>query len=115
MVRKSRKQFTIRFLHRTTLFLVFFTFGSLLLFLVGNFQDFLDSSQFIVLEVLSAVSVLSLVVSIFTFAIELSASIGRRKGIYLSMAAVSFACAAVSLASAIVARGILIFSAGIGR
>lgn len=113
MLRKSRKQFTIRFLHRTTLFLAFFTLGSLLLFLFGNFQNFLDSSQFIVLKVLAAVSVLSFIVSLVSFTIEVSASIGRRKGIYLTMAAASLFCAVLSLLSAVAARGILLFAAGI--
>lgn len=115
MVRKSRKQLTIRFLHRTTLFLSFFSFGLILLFFFGNAQDFLDTSQFIVLSVLSASSILSTLVALTSAVLELSVCFGRRKQPYLSMFAVSVLCVLFSLSAALVSRGILLAAAGTGR
>lgn len=112
MVRKSRKQLTIRFLHRITLFLTFFSFGLILLFFFGNAQDFLDSSQFIVLSVLSASSILSTLVALTSAILELSACVRRRKRIYLAMFAVSVLCVLFSLSSALISRGILLAAAG---
>lgn len=115
MVRKSRKQFTIRFLHRTMLFLVFFSLGLVLLYLFGNGQDFLDSSQYIVLRTLSAATALSLAVSLMALVLEAAFFIRRRQRVYLSMSAASLFCLVFSLAGALLSRGILLASAGIGR
>ncbi len=115
MARERRKQLTIRFLHRATLFLTFFTLGLVSLFFFGNSQNFLDRSQFIILGVLSVSSVLSTVMGCASLAIELSAFARRRRFVYLSMAGASALCAVVSLAAAFASRGILLVAAGTGR
>ncbi len=115
MVRKSRKQLTIRFLHRATLFLTFFSFGLILLFFLGNGQDFLDTSQFIVLTVLSAASMLATLVSATSAVLELSVFIGGKRGPYLGMFTVSVLCLVFSLSAALISRGILLLAAGTGR
>lgn len=115
MVRKSRKQLTIRFLHRAALFLSFFSLGLILLFFFGNAQNFLDTSQFIVLGVLSGISMLSTLVSFISMVLEISAFLARRRGPYLGMLSVSFLCFAYSLSAALVSRGILLVAAGTGR
>jgi len=115
MVRKSRKQLTVRFLHRATLFLSFFSLGLILLFFFGNAQNFLDSSQFVVLGSLSVSSVLSTVVSCVSLVLELFGYFRHRRGPYLAMASVSFICAVFSFATALSARGVLLVAAGTGR
>ena len=58
------KQFTIRFLNRSIRFLTVSVFVLLFFYFFSNFQDFLDASLFVILNVLISFCVL---LAIFTF------------------------------------------------
>ncbi len=66
MDRKRRKLLTLRFLYRTTLFLGAFSIGLAAFYYFGNVQYFLDSTQRLLLTLLSIVSVALSLVSVFT-------------------------------------------------
>ena len=62
-----RKQVTIRFLHRTVLFLFTVLLALFALFVLGNIQNFLDSSQIIILRFLTASGILLFLFAVFAF------------------------------------------------
>lgn len=112
MLRKSRKQLTIRFLHRTVLFLVSFSTGLVLFFIFGNLQEFLDSTQSLILEVLSVVSLVTLILSIALIVTEIVLFIVKKWKLYLSLISVSFFCLIYSLLLSILSHTIIILSRG---
>ena len=74
-----RKQVTIRFLHRTVLFLFTVLIALVALFVLGNIQNFLDSSQIIILRFLTASGILLSLFAVFAFPFEINYSIRLRK------------------------------------
>ena len=111
MLRKSRKQLTIRFLHRTVLFLTTFSAGLALFFWFGNVQSFLDSTQKVILSALSVTSLLSLILSAVLFVIELVLLI-RKRSIYIPLMAGSFFCFLFCAVLAVLSRTIMLLSRG---
>ena len=112
MLRKSRKQLTIRFLHRTVLFLVSFSTGLFLFFIFGNVQEFLDSTQSLILEVLSGTSLVTLILSIALIVTEIVLLIVKKWKLYISLISVSFLCMIYSLLLSILSHTIIILSRG---
>lgn len=113
MFRKSRKQLTIRFLQRTLLFLVSFSAGLFLFFLFGNGQGFLDVTQRMILVVLASSAAFATLLSLFMLILEIVFLALRRKKFYFATIAISLVCMALSSSFAIVARAILLLSAGL--
>ncbi len=111
MDRKRRKLLTLRFLYRTTLFLGAFSIGLVAFYYFGNIQSFLDSTQRLLLALLSVVSVILALVSVFTVVPSVFMFFaGDRR--YLLPAVVSAFLCAVAFACAALSRAIMIVSAG---
>jgi len=112
MLRKSRKQLTIRFLHRTVLFLVSFSTGLVLFFIFGNVQEFLDSTQSLILGVISATTLITFILSIVLIVTEIVLLCIKKWKLYISLLSVSIFCLIYSLILAILSHTILILSRG---
>jgi len=112
MLRKSRKQLTIRFLHRTVLFLVSFSTGLVLFFIFGNIQEFLDSTQSLILAVFSATTLIAFMLSTVLIVIELILLLVKKRKLYISLLSVSFLCLIYSLILTILSHTIIILSHG---
>ena len=110
-----RKHVTIRFLHRTVLFLFTVLIALFVLFILGNVQNFLDSSQIIILRFLIAGGILLFLVAVFAFLFEINYSIYLRKPFYLGRCIISGIACIFGLAIAIVASAILLLSNGINH
>lgn len=109
----KRKQITIRFLNRTVLFLFFFVIALFSLFVLGNVQNFLDSSQKVILRSLLGAGGLLFVFSVFSFLFELYYIFHAKSARYLGHCIISaFACA-VGLGIAVLAAVILLLSSGV--
>ena len=77
---KQDKQFWItRILPRVALYLFFFQNIVLILFVLGNFQDFLDSNQILLLKLMRTGSLLFLFVLGYDFMTQLLARILKNK------------------------------------
>lgn len=108
-----RKQVTIRFLHRTVLFLFTVLIALFVLFVLGNIQNFLDSSQIIILQFLIGVGVLLFLFAVFAFLFEIRYIIHLRKLYYLGHCIISVIACIFGLATAIAAAVILLLSNGL--
>jgi hypothetical protein len=112
MLRKSGKQLTVRFLQRTTLFLVCFSAGLFLFYVYGNVQGFLDSTQTIILQCLSATALIAVLLSLILFSLELLLLAVKKKSLYVGPLLVSFFCMVVSLTLALLSHAVVILSRG---
>ena len=108
-----RKQVTIRFLHRTVLFLLTVLIALFALFILGNIQNFLDSSQIIILQFLIAGGILLFLLAVFAFLFEINYTIYLRKRYYLSHCIISIIACIFGLVMAIAASVILLLSTGL--
>ena len=108
-----RNQVTIRFLHRTVLFLFTVLIAVFGLFVLGNIQNFLDSSQTIILQFLIADGILLFLVAVFALLFEINYSIYLRKPYYLGRCIISGIACIFGLAIAIAASAILLLSNGL--
>ena len=108
-----RKQITIRFLHRTVLFLFTVLIALFVFFILGNIQNFLDSSQITILRFLIADGILLFLVAVFAFLFEINYSIHLRNLYYLSHCIISGIACIFGLATAIAASAILLLSNGL--
>lgn len=108
-----RKQVTIRFLHRTVLFLFTVLIALFVLFVLGNIQNFLDSSQIIILRFLTASGILLFLFAVFAFLFEINYSIRLRKPYYLGRCLISVIACIFGLVTAIAAAVILLLSTGL--
>ena len=108
-----RKQVTIRFLHRTVLFLFTVLIALVALFVLGNIQNFLDSSQIIILRFLTASAILLFLFAVFAFLFEINYSIRLRKPYYLGRCLISVIACIFGLVTAIVTAVILLLSTGL--
>ena len=108
-----RKQVTIRFLHRTVLFLFTVLTALFVLFILGNIQNFLDSSQIIILQFLIAGGILLFLVAVFAFLLEINYTIYIRKPYYLGRCIISVIACIFGLVIAIIASVILLLSTGL--
>jgi hypothetical protein len=112
MYRKSRKQLTVRFLQRTVLFLTTYSAGLALFFLFGNAQDFLDSTQSLILSVLAGTALLTTILALVLSASMLVSFIGKRLKRSLIAFFLGFFCLALVLFLALGSRIIIILSRG---
>lgn len=112
MLRKSRKQLTIRFLQRTVLFLVCFSSSLFLFFLFGNMQGFLDATQTMLLQVLSASALATGLLSSVLILTALFFLALQKRRRYASTIVISFCCLLLSSTLAVVSRVILLMSGG---
>jgi len=112
MFRKSRKQLTIRFLHRTTLFLSSLSLGLALFFGFGNAQHFLDSTQVLILSILSFTSLALVLVSSFLFipAVILFFKTRRR---FAVLALIALFSGAIGLILAVLSQLVILLSRGV--
>lgn len=108
-----RKQVTIRFLHRTVLFLFTVLIALFVLFVLGNIQNFLDSSQIIILQFLIAGGILLFLVAVFALLFEINYNIYLRKPYYLGRCIISGIACIFGLVIAIAASAILLLSSGL--
>lgn len=106
------KQLTIRLLHRTVRFLFSVLIALLALFVLGNLQNFLDTSQIMILKFLSASSVLLFICAFFTFLCEVYYTVYNRTLFYLRHCVSSIIAAAFGLVTAIAASAVLLLSSG---
>ena len=108
-----RKQLTIRFLHRTVLFVFSFLLALTVLFILGNIQNFLDSSQLIILKALIVIGVLLFLLAFFSLVIEAYYAIRAQRPYYLIHCIISGIAIIFGLVIAVVSFIILLLSAGI--
>lgn len=111
MDRKRRKLLTLRFLYRTTLFLGALSLGLVAFYYFGNMQSFLDSTQKVLLAILSVVSVALVLVAVFTVVPSLVMFFAGDRRYLLPVVMSLFLCA-VGLACAALSRVIIIVSVG---
>lgn len=112
MSRKSRKQQTVRFLHRSIVFLAAFALALFLFFYFGNIQYFLDSTQFMILFVLSYVSLSLILLSIIAFVMEMYLIIIKRKRVYGHLVVPAVVCLLIGLAGSLISRTLMFLSSG---
>ncbi len=112
MLRKSRKQLTTRFLHRAVLFFTAFSVCLALFFFFGNVQEFLDTTQRMILAVLSLASLITVLLAVILLVLELVLLIAQRKKLYLLLVAMCLVCLIVSAGLALASHAILLLSAG---
>ncbi len=103
-----------RILFRMTLFSFLLLLSSALLYVAGNFQRFLDSSQAFILREAMSVAVTLFFFSVASIVVTILDSVFSK---FFSWTKVVFLvfyvfCIALSAASVIIARGILALSAG---
>lgn len=110
---KFRKQVTIRFLHRTVLFLFTVLIALFALFILGNVQNFLDSSQIIILRFLIGSGILLFLCAVFAFLFEIRSIIRSRKFYYLGHCIISVVACIFGLIIAIAAAVIMLLSNGL--
>ena len=108
-----RNHVTIRFLHRTVLFLFTVLIALSALFVLGNIQNFLDSSQIIILRFLIAGGVLLFLLAAFALLFEINYTIHLRTLYYLSHCIISAIACIFGLVTAIAASAILLLSIGL--
>jgi hypothetical protein len=89
MQRKRRKQQTVRFLHRTLLFLVTFSYAIAIIFIFGNIQDFLDSTQLLILGLLDVSALATALLAIPLIFLELFFFFAKKRALYLSLAGIA--------------------------
>lgn len=106
-----------KILFRMTLFSFLLLLSSILLYVAGNFQRFLDSSQTFILRETMFVAVTLFFFSVVSIIVTILDSVFSK--FYSWKKSIFFAfyvfCIALSSASGFVVRGILAFSAGIGE
>lgn len=120
MLRKRRKQLTIRFLYRTSLFLAAFTTGLALFFVFGNVQHFMDTTQTMILSILSAFALLLVLVTIILLIPEVSLfAQDRRRSLFahsrrrhILMILMTVLCLFAGILYASVSRLIIVLSRG---
>ena len=112
MHRKSRKQQTVRFLYRSILFLAVFAIALFLFFYYGNTQSFLDSTQKMILFVLSHITVSLLFLSTITLILEVYLSVFQKMRFYLQLAVPTLFYFLIGAAGTFISRVILFLSSG---
>ncbi len=113
MLRKSRKQLTTRFLHRTVLFSTSFSVGLVLFYLFGNIQEFLDSTQYLILAVLSGTALVSVMLSLTVILLEIALRITRRKRMHPLLLTAHFACLCIGIVLSLLSNTIVLLSRGL--
>lgn len=111
MLRKSRKQLTIRFLFRTVLFLVSLSTGLALFFFFGNIQNFMDATQALILSILSVSALMLVLVSLVLLVPGFLLYMRhRRRHVFMILITILCLCSGILYAS--VSRLIIVLSRG---
>lgn len=113
MLRKSRKQLTTRFLHRTVLFSTSFSLGLALFYLFGNVQEFLDSTQYLILGVLSGTALVTVMLSLTVLVFEIVLLLARRQRIHPVQVIVHLLCLVSGVFLSLVSTTIILLSRGL--
>jgi len=92
--------------------LVSFSTGLVLFFIFGNIQEFLDSTQSLILAVFSATTLIAFMLSTVLIVIELILLLVKKRKLYISLLSVSFLCLIYSLILTILSHTIIILSHG---
>ncbi len=109
---KSKKQITVRFLHRTMLFMTALSTGLLAFYYFGNIQQFLDETLQSLLRILSAISLCTCVLGLILFLAECSILFHRKKAIYLILGCIALFCVCYAGLITLFTRSVLLLSNG---
>ncbi|HKL85032.1 MAG TPA: hypothetical protein VJ861_01720 [Treponemataceae bacterium] len=112
-LKKSQKQQTVRFLHRSVLFLSFLLIVLFIFFVFGNFQYFIDSTQEKLLQFLSITAISLMILAFITFCIEIGLFIKMKARLYFFLSFISFLTFLLGVAGSFFSGSILILSRGI--
>ena len=80
-----------RFVSRTVLFFTLFLFSLLVFYAIGNYQNFLDENQYVILNAAALASIVLFVFSVWGFAVSLVYALKKdspRRALYIVSAAV---------------------------
>ncbi|HOT63387.1 MAG TPA: hypothetical protein PLU93_11045 [Treponemataceae bacterium] len=113
MLRKSRKQLTIRFLHRTILFCASFSVALLAFFAFGNYQDFLDETQLVILRSMVLAGIATFLLSATMIITGVVVFVRERKRLYLRLMASGALFMFFGAALALLGAGIILLSDGL--
>jgi hypothetical protein len=113
MLRKSRKQLTIRFLHRFVLFFTALSACLALFFFFGNAQGFLDATQKMILSVLALAALVTVLLAIILIIMEIVLFVIQRNRLYLLLAAMCAGCLVLCSVLAVLSRAIMLLASGI--
>jgi len=83
LVMELSKSFSFKFILRLEYFLLFYDLFVLLLYIVGNYKDFLDSTQVIILSVMVIVSTFLFLLAVLSLIGSLAFAFGLKKIFYL--------------------------------
>jgi len=110
---KIRKTLTIRFLYRTVLSMTVFSAGLAAFFFFGNIQQFLDSTQVLIVSVLSFSAIATVLATVPLIIPELVLAITHRRQKYFQILVISILCILVTSMLAVLSRSILLLSSGL--
>ncbi len=113
MLRKSRKQLTIRFLHRTILFFTVFSAVLVFFYAFGNYQLFQDRTLIGILRLITTSGIATVLLCVVVIIMELFLFFTNRRRIYLSMLMVSVFCLCFGAAVAVGSSIIVLMSGGL--
>lgn len=108
-----RKTLTVRFLYRTVLSLTFFSVGLAVFFIFGNIQRFLDSTQVMIITILSFSATATVLATIPVIIPEFFLALTHRRHKYLQLLIVSLLCVVMTVGLAVLSRTILMLSRGL--
>ena len=104
-----------RFVSRTVLFFTLFLFSLLVFYAIGNYQNFLDENQYVILSAASFASIVLFVFSVWGFAVSLFYALKKdspRRALYIVSAAVMIFTAAFGFVCMFASRLIDFLAAG---
>lgn len=106
MANKNRLLWLPSVVGRVCVFLFFFTLATILLFLLGNFQSFLDSTQLFLLHLFDISCVVFVVACLYYIAVLISMAV-RQKQVRVFRLVIAIAGAAVFASLYVVVRFLL--------
>lgn len=82
MNQNKQKIYFIRLMQRVNIFLFVYLFLLLFFYIIGNFQSFLDSSQMIILRLMSYISILLFFLSFFAIIFSIFFALYQKTFVY---------------------------------
>ena len=107
------KRFASRFLHRIMHFLFLFLLASCVIFITGNAQNFLDSSQLIILRQQTVAGIALCVIAVSSCAFDLYFLIALREKQYGRACVFSICFFLFGLVVAVLSSSVTVLSAGV--
>ena len=104
---------TLRFLHKTVFFLFSFFIIVFLLFIIGNIQNFLDTTQLFILRIAAGTGGLLFFFAAFAAIFELYYIVQLRRKRYAGYCIINLIACATGLLGSVIATVILILSSGL--